>query len=169
MHVGSKDKGLRGFAHRGAICGTSSTRGNDGSYTSGRAVPNVAVPNIKDAGSTDTELEKILKTARQLDLDSDQRAQLDSLLKAQKDDSATLDKAVQEARAALAHALQNRQTSLESEIENLAAANAKAQESQLRRWAALYSVLIPDQKRRLIMIPPPLSQATALTGIRQAQ
>jgi len=47
----------------GAICGTNSTRGNDGSYTSGRTIP-----NIKDAGSADPEQAKILRTARQLDL-----------------------------------------------------------------------------------------------------
>jgi len=71
----------------GAICGTNSTRGNDGSYTSGRTIP-----NIKDAGSADPEQAKILRTARQLDLISDQSAQLDSPLKVQKDDSTTLDK-----------------------------------------------------------------------------
>jgi Spy/CpxP family protein refolding chaperone len=162
-------QGTPGVCPPGAICGTNSTRGNDGSYTSGRAVPNVAVPNIKDAGSADPEQEKILKTARQLDLDSDQRAQLDSLLKAQNDDSATLDKAVQEARTAFARALQNGQSSLQNEVENLASANAKIQESQLTRWAALYAVLMPDQQRRLLMMPTPLSQAAMSSGMLQAQ
>jgi Spy/CpxP family protein refolding chaperone len=153
----------------GAICSTNMPRGNDGSYPRGLGVPNSTVPNSTDLGKTDPEQEKILKAARQLELDSDQRAQLDSSLKTQKDESATLDKALRDARAALAQALQNGQTSLESEIENLTSASAKVQESQLRRWAALYAVLTPDQQRRLLMMPTPLSQATALPGIAQAQ
>src|SRR5260370_23203918 len=43
-------QGTPGICPPGAICGTNSTRGNDDSYTSGRAVP-----NIKDAGSADPE------------------------------------------------------------------------------------------------------------------
>lgn len=117
----------------------------------------------------DPELQKICNAARRLGLDSDQRAQLSSSLKEQKDETANLEKALQDARAALARALQNGQTSLESEIEDLASANAKVQESQLRRWAALYAVLTPDQQRRLLMMPTPLSQATTLAGVTQAQ
>jgi len=157
-------QGTPGVCPPGAMCSTSSTRGRDGLYSSGRGAP-----NTKDADTADPEREKILKAARQLDLDSDQRARLDSSWKEQKEESATVDTALREARGALAQALQNGQTSLESEIENLASASAKVQESQLRRWAALYAVLTPDQQRRLLMMPTPLSQATALPGITQAQ
>ena len=76
---------------------------------------------------------------------------------------------MQDARTALAYALQNGQTSLETEIEDLASAGAKVQESQLRRWAALYAVLTPDQQKRSLMMTTPLSQATPLPGIVQAQ
>jgi len=116
----------------------------------------------------DPEQEKILRAARQLDLDSDQRRQLDASLKAEKEESATLEKAVQEARAALAHALQSGQTYLESEIENVASANAKLQESQLRRWAALYAVLTPNQQKQMLMMPTPLSQAAVSAEISPA-
>ena len=146
-----------------AICSTNSPRGNGGPRPSGPGIP-----NSKDAGIADPEQEKISKAARQLDLDSDQRAQLDSSLKAQKEESATLEKAVQDARAALAHALQIGQTYLESEIENLASANAKLQESQLRRWAALYAVLTPNQQKQMLMMPTPLSQAAVSAEISQA-
>jgi Spy/CpxP family protein refolding chaperone len=157
-------QGTPGGCPAGATCATNSTRGNDGIYTNGRGRS-----STNDVGVADPEQEKILKAARQLELDSDQRTQLDSSLKAQKEESSTLDKSLKEARAALAQALQNGQTSLENEIENLASASAKVQESQLRRWAALYAVLGPDQQRRLLMMPTPLSQATALPGIAQAQ
>ena len=138
--------------------GTRRTTGGgdpgSGSYT---------VPATKDADAAAAapEQQKIWNAARQLDLDSDQRAQLDSSLKAQKEESAALDKSLKEARAALAQALQNGQTSLDSEIQNLVSASGKVEESQLRRWAALYAVLTPDQQRRLLMMPTPLSQATA--------
>jgi Spy/CpxP family protein refolding chaperone len=157
-------QGVPGVCPPGAICSTNSTRGNNGMYTGGRGIP-----DANDRGAADPEQEKILKAARQLDLDSDQRAQLDSSLKALKEANAAIDKAVQEAGAALAHALQNGQTSLESEIENLASANAKVQESQLRRWAALYSVLNPNQQKQMLTMPTPLSQAAVLSGITQAQ
>src|SRR5215470_13342796 len=158
--------GTPGVCPPGAICSTNNpggNSGNNGPYTSGRGIP-----NSKDAGIADPEQEKILKAARQLDLDSDQHAQLDLSLKAQKEESATLEKAVQEARAALAHALQSGQTYLESEIENLASANAKLQESQLRRWAALYAVLTPNQQKQMLMMATPLSQASGSAEISQA-
>lgn len=136
-----------------------------GSYT----VPATNGPDSKSPESADPEQQKIWNAAHQLDLDADQRAQLSSSLKERKDDSATLEKALQDARAALAQALQNGQTSLESEIEDLASASAKVQESQLKRWAALYAVLTPDQQRRLLMMPTPLSQATNLPTISRAQ
>ena len=156
--------GTPGVCPPGGICSTNIPRGNDGPDTSGRGIP-----NSKDAGIADPEQDKILKVARQLDRDTDQRAQLDSSLKAQKEESATLEKAVQEARAALAHALQTGQTYLEREIENLASANAKLQESQLRRWAALYAVLTPNQQKRMLMMTTPLSQAAESAEISQAQ
>jgi len=156
--------GTPGICPPGAICSTNSPRGSDGPYTSGRGIP-----NSKDADIVDPEQEKILKAARQLDLDSDQRRQLDLSLKLQKGESATLEKAVQEARAALAHALQNGQTYLESEIENLASANSRLQESQLRRWAALYAILTPNQQKQMLMMTTPLSQATLSPEISQGQ
>jgi hypothetical protein len=159
--------GTPGVCPTGAICSTNGPHGNSGNnrpYSSDREIP-----NSKDAGTADPEQEKILKAARQLDLDSDQRRQLDLSLKEQKEEIATLEKAVQEARAALAHALQSGQTYLESEIENLTSANAKLQESQLRRWAALYAVLTPNQQKQMLMMPTPLSQAALSPGISQAQ
>lgn len=136
-----------------------------GSYT----IPATNDADTKSPDSVDPEQQKVWNVARQLDLDSDQRAQLSSSLKEQKDETATLQKALQDARTALAHALQNGQTSLETEIEDLASASAKVQESQLRPWAALYAVLTPDQQKRLLMLPTPLSQATTLPSIAQAQ
>jgi hypothetical protein len=156
--------GTPGVCPPGAICSTNNPRGNNVPNTSGRGIP-----NTNDVGIADPEQEKILKAARQLDLDSDQRAQLVSSLKAQKEESATLEKAVQEARAALAYGLQNGQTPLESEIENLVSANAKLQESQLRRWAALYAVLTPNQQKRMLMMATPLSQAALSPGVSQLQ
>jgi hypothetical protein len=144
---------------------TGSSDPSAGSYT----VPATNGPDSKGPDSVDPEQEKIWNVARQLGLDSDQHDELDSSLKAQKEESATLDKALKDARAALAQALENGETSLESEIENLASASAKVQEAQLRRWAALYAVLAPDQQRRLLMIPTPLSQAATLPGITKAQ
>jgi Spy/CpxP family protein refolding chaperone len=145
---------------------TGSSDPSAGSYT----VPATNGPDSKGPDSVDLEQQRIWNAARQLDLDLDQRAQLSSSLKEQKDETATLEKALQDARGALAHALQNGQSSLETEIEDLASAGAKVQESQLRRWAALYAVLTPDQQRRLLMMPTPLSQAsTVLPGIAQAQ
>jgi Spy/CpxP family protein refolding chaperone len=122
-------------------------------------VPATNGADSKGPDSADPEEQKIWNAARQLDLDPEQRAQLSSSLKERKDETATLKKALQDARAALAHTLQNGQTSLESEIEDLASASAKVQELQLRRWAALYAVLTPDQQRRLLMMRTPLSQA----------
>ena len=148
------------------------TRRSTGGADPGSGNYTVAATNgsdTKNPDSVDPEQQKIWNVARQLDLDSDQRAQLSSALKEQKDETATLEKALQDARTALAHALQNGQTSLETEIEDLASASAKVQESQLRRWAALYAVLTPDQQKRMLMIPTPLSQATTLPSLAQVQ
>jgi|HubBroStandDraft_4_1064222.scaffolds.fasta_scaffold04672_9 Spy/CpxP family protein refolding chaperone len=147
----------------GATCRSNSATGNGENTTSYGAA------SATEPGASDPEQQKIWNAARQLKLDADQRAQLDSSLKAQKDESADADKALKDARAALAQALQNGETSLESEIENLSSANAKVQESELRRWASLYAVLTPDQQRRLLMMPTPLSQASASTGAIQTQ
>jgi len=140
------------------------TTGGDpgaGSYS----VPATNGPDNKDPDTTDADEHKVWSAARQLDLDSDQKAQLASSLKEQKDETANLEKVLQDAQAALARALQNGQSSLDSEIEDLASAAAKVQESQLRRWAALYAVLTPDQQKRLLLMPTPLSQATTLSGV----
>jgi len=150
--------------------GTRRTTGAGDPSAGSWTVPATNGADTKSPDSVDPEQQKVWNAARQLNLDSGQRAQLDSSLKAQKGESSDLDQALQEARAALAHALRNGQSSLESEIENLASATAKFQESQLRRWASLYAVLTPDQQRQLLMMPTPLSQATtASSGIIPAQ
>jgi Spy/CpxP family protein refolding chaperone len=144
--------------------GTRRTTGNGdpsaGSYS---------IPATKDPDAADPEQQKIWEAARQLNLDSDQDAQLESSLKAQKEDGANFEKELQEARAALARALQNGQSSLESEIEDLASAIAKVQESQLKRWALLYTVLTPDQQKRMLMMSTPLSQAATLSAVVPAE
>jgi Spy/CpxP family protein refolding chaperone len=138
----------------GAICRSNSASGN-GQNTTSYADPNAGHPD-----ATEPEEEKIWSVARQLKLNADQRSQLDSSLKAQKGESADLAKALVDARDALAHALQNGQSSFEGEIENLASAGAKVQESELKRWASLYAVLTPDQQKQLLTMPTPLSLAS---------
>jgi Spy/CpxP family protein refolding chaperone len=153
----------------GATCRSNNATGN------GQNTTNYDARNPARSDASDPEEERIWAAARQLKLDSDQRAQLDSSLKAQKGDAANLDMDLLEARAALAHALQNGQSSLESEIENLTSATAKVQESRLKRWASLYAVLTPDQQKQLLIMPTPLSQAaeatvaSASTGAVQTQ
>jgi Spy/CpxP family protein refolding chaperone len=147
-----------------ATCGSKSNAPANGQNTTSYGDPNAAKPEAPDP-----EEQRIWNAGRQLSLNSDQRAQLDSSLKAQKGESADLNKALQDARAALAQALQNGQSSLESEMESLASASAKNQESQLERWASLYAVLTPDQQRRLLMMPTPLSQASASTSTGATQ
>src|SRR5262250_3856080 len=74
--------GTPGVCPPGAICSTNGPHGNignNGPYISGREIP-----NSKDAGLADPEQEKILKAARHLDLDADQRRQLGLSLRAQK-------------------------------------------------------------------------------------
>lgn len=144
----------------GATCSSNAPGNGENAY---------GLPNTTKTEVPDVEEQKIWNAGRQLNLTSDQHAQLESSLKAQKDENADIDKALKDARAALAQALQNGETSLESEIENLASANAKQQESELRRWASLYAVLTPDQQRRLLMMPTPLSQASASSTAIQAQ
>jgi Spy/CpxP family protein refolding chaperone len=148
---------------RGPMGSRRTTGGGDpdpGSYT---------VPATKGPETADPEQQKIWNAAQQLFLNADQRARLESSWKAQREESAALDKALNQARAALAQALQNGQTSLEFEIENLASASAKVQELQLRRWAALYAVLTPEQQRQTLLMPTPLSQAAVPAGVSQAQ
>jgi Spy/CpxP family protein refolding chaperone len=123
----------------------------------------------KDSDTSDVEQRKILDAARQLKLDKDQRTQLDSSLNALKGESTELKKALEDARAALAHALQDGQSSLDNEIENLASATAKVQELKLKRWASLYAVLTPDQQRQLLMMSTPLSELSSAAKPLQTQ
>jgi Spy/CpxP family protein refolding chaperone len=124
-------------------------------------------PNASD--TSDAGQQSIWRVAQRLGLTSDQRTQLAASLKAQKDESAALDKALQDARAALAHALATGQTSLDAEIEGLASANAKVQESELKRWANLFAISTPDQQKQLLSMSTPLSLATGSHGIMQGQ
>ena len=113
--------------------------------------------------------QKIWATAKQLGLRSDQVAQLKESLKGDSDQRAEIAKAVEEARKALANALANGETFLESEIEALAAANAKAQEHELKLWAKLYAVLTLDQQRQFLSMATPLSGAAGPPQIAQGQ
>jgi len=117
----------------------------------------------------DPQEESLWRAAHQLGLTSDQRAELASVLNAEKVERAELDKALQDARRALADALANGQTFLDAEIENLANAGAKMQEADLKVWAKLYAVLTPDQQRRLLSMSTPLSLASASHAITQDQ
>jgi Spy/CpxP family protein refolding chaperone len=109
--------------------------------------------------SNDPREQAIWRAAAQLDLTVDQRSQLGAALKAGRADRSALDKSLQDASHALADALANGETFLDSYIENLTSANAKVQESDLKLWAKLYSVLTPDQQRRMLTLATPLSQA----------
>ena len=111
----------------------------------------------------------VWRVAQQLGLTSDQRSDLASAFKAAKEERAALDKALQDARQALADSLANGQAFLDSEIENLTSANAKVQESELKLWAKLYAVLTPDQQRRLLSMATPLSVASLSRGPMRAQ
>ena len=112
---------------------------------SGRRGPGVAPPSSGSAGKITGDLangmtrdpreESVWRAAQQLGLTSDQRSELASSFKAGKEERAALDKALQDARRALADSLANGQTFLDSEIENLTSANAKVQESELKLWA----------------------------------
>jgi len=111
----------------------------------------------------------IWRAAEQLRLTSDQETQLDSSLKAHKNEREALENALQRARAALAHSLESGQMFLDAEIENWASANAKLQEADLKSWASLYAIATPDQQKQLLSMPTPLSLATASNGILQDQ
>jgi Spy/CpxP family protein refolding chaperone len=125
--------------------------------------------NSNVGASSDPLQQNIWKVAQQLGLTSDQRSELSSELKAQKDERAEIDKALQDARGALANALADGQTFLDTEIENLASADAKMREYEVKLWAKLYAVLTPDQQRRLLSMSTPLSLATAPHGTVQGQ
>jgi hypothetical protein len=121
-------------------------------------------------GTTRDSLEQsVWRAAQRLGLSSDQRTDLASALKAEKAERAAFDKALQDARHALADALANGQTYLDAEIENLTSATAKVQESDLKLWAKLYAVLDTDQQRRLLSMATPLSLATASHELGQGQ
>ena len=141
--------------------------------------PRVAPPSSGSAGkisgdlangmSRDPREESVWRAAQQLGLTSDQRSELASSFEAGKEERAALDKALQDARRALADSLANGQTFLDSEIENLTSANAKVQESEVKLWAKLYAVLTPDQQRRLLSMSTPLSVASLSLGPLLAQ
>jgi Spy/CpxP family protein refolding chaperone len=140
----------------------------------GSGVPSSSTTGRTTAGPStdparDPREESVWRAAKQLDLTSDQRTELASALKTQKAERAGLDKTLQDARRALADALANGQTFLDSEIENLASANAKVQEFDLKLWAKLYAVLTPDQQRRLLSMSTPLSLASDSHRIAQSQ
>jgi Spy/CpxP family protein refolding chaperone len=131
-------------------------------------------PGNGDANSTTDELseplqQKILATAKQLGLSSDQLAQLKESLKADSDQRTEIAKAVQDARKALATALANGETFLDSEIEALAEANTKSQEYELKLWAKLYAILTPDQQRQFLTMATPLSGAAQPPQVAQRQ
>jgi hypothetical protein len=86
-------------------------------------------------------------------------------LKGESDEGTEINKVVQDARSALA----NGQNFLDSEIEDLASANAKVQEHELKFWTKLYAVLTPDQQRQSARMSTPLSWAAVSHGITQAQ
>ena len=155
------------------------TTGNGRMRTPG-ACPAAAVCRINPAGTnspanraadelSDPLQQKIWATAKQLGLSSDQVAQLKESLKADSDQRAEIAKAVQDARKVLANALANGETFLESEIEALAAANAKAQEHELKLWAKLYAILTPDQQRQFLTMATPLSGAAEPPQVAQGQ
>jgi Spy/CpxP family protein refolding chaperone len=148
----------------GAFCQSNNAAGNGANNTASNSNP-----GKDDVDGSDTTDQSIWKTANQLKLSSEQRAQVKAALKLQNEDSAADERALEDARGALAHALENGQTSFDAEIENLASAEGKVQESQLRRWEALYSVLTPDQQKQMLSIPTPLSSAAASPRLPQAQ
>jgi Spy/CpxP family protein refolding chaperone len=144
--------------------------GGNGPVRSASAPPGAISNTAPDANATrDPREESIWNAARQLELTSDQRAELSAALKAGKQDRAALDKTLQDARRALADSLANGESFLDSEIENLASANAKVQESDLKLWAKLYAILTPDQQRRLLTMSTPLSVASASNEIARGQ
>ena len=135
----------------------------------GRGNQSAASNTTSSDTSNDPREQAVWKAAAQLDLTADQRSQLSTALKADRADRTALDKALQDARTALADALANGQTFLDSYIENLASANSKVQESDLKLWAKLYSVLTPDQQRRMLTLATPLSQASGTPVTAQVQ
>jgi Spy/CpxP family protein refolding chaperone len=116
--------------------------------------------NANGDTSNDPLEQAVWKDASQLDLTADQRSQLSASLTADRADRSAFNKALQDAKTALANALANGETFLDSYIENLASANAKVEESDLKLWAKLYAVLTPDQQRRMLTLATPLSQAS---------
>jgi len=123
-------------------------------------------PDADAKATLDPREESVWRAAKQLELTSDQRTKFASALKAEKAQRADLDKALQDARSALANVLANGETFLGEtfpnvEIENLTSANAKVQESDLKLGAGLYATLTSEQQKRLLSMSTPLSLATA--------
>jgi Spy/CpxP family protein refolding chaperone len=113
--------------------------------------------------------QKIFAVGKQLSLSPDQLAQLKDSLKADRNQKAEIAKTIQDTRKALAEALANGDTFLDSEIEALAAANAKAQEHELKLWAKLNAILTPNQQRQFLTMATPLSGAAEPPQIAHGQ
>jgi Spy/CpxP family protein refolding chaperone len=154
---------------------TAHVPGGSGPVTSGSPLSgatgdvSVAAANSDAKVDRDPREEAIWNAARQLELTQDQRAGLGVAMKADKPDRIALERGLQEARRALADALANGDSFLDSEIENLASATAKLQESELKMWAKLYSVLSPDQQRRMLSMSTPLSMVSGSHEFAKSQ
>lgn len=159
--------GSPGTCPAGAVCRTGNA--TTATIPAGATTPNTGVAGPNPGDVSDPVQRKIRAVAEQLGLTSEQRTQLGSALKADQEERATLDKALRDARRALADALANGQTFLDAEIENLSSANAKCQESDLKRWAKLYAILTADQQRRLLTMSTPLTMESASHEIARGQ
>jgi Spy/CpxP family protein refolding chaperone len=143
------------------------TVGSPLSGASGNA--SAAAPNTDAKVDRDPHEEAIWNAARQLEVTQDQRAELSAAMKTDKPDRIALERTLQEARRALADALANGDSFLDSQIENLTSATAKVQEAELKMWAKLYSVLTPDQQRRMLSMSTPLSMASGSHELAKSQ
>jgi len=114
------------------------------------------------ANSMDPSQQNIWKVALELGLTPDQRTQLESSVATYKNGRANLDEAIHDARAALALALANGQTSFDVEIEAVVSANSKMQEADLKLWASLFALCTSDQQKQMLNLETPLSQAASV-------
>jgi Spy/CpxP family protein refolding chaperone len=154
---------------------TAHVPGGSGPVTSGSPLPGATDNASLGASNTDAKVDRdpreeaIWNAARQLELSQDQHAELSAAMKAGKPDRMAFERALQEAKRALADALANGDSFLDSAIENLTSATAKLQESELKMWAKLYSVLSPDQQRRMLGMSTPLSMASGTHELAKSQ
>jgi Spy/CpxP family protein refolding chaperone len=140
--------------------------GNVGNMTTGsNSVPSgsgsVMNSNSNAANSMDPNQQNIWKVALDLGLTPDQRTQLESSVATYNDEHPNLDEAIHEARATLALALANGQTSLDVEIEGVVSANSKLQEADLKLWASLFAICTPNQQKQMLNMQTPLSQTAS--------